>query len=86
MFCGVVFAGIGGVVAIGVASGVGVISILGIGVLFTTAVDSVFGFFGDEPETLGLQAESENEHIKIIINVRYLFWVFIMYYHLRMFL
>ena len=86
MFCGVVFAGIGGVVAIGVASGVGVISILGVVVLFTTAVDSVFGFFGDEPETLGLQAESENEHIKIIINVRYLFWVFIMYYHLRMFL
>ena len=86
MFCGVVFAGIGGVVAIGVASGVGVISILGVGVLFTTAVDSVFGFFGDEPETLGLQAERENEHIKIIINVKYLFWVFIMYYHLRMFL
>lgn len=77
MFCGVVFAGIGGVVAIGVASGVGVISILGVGVLFTTAVDSVFGFFGDKPETLGLQAESENEHIKIIINLRYLFWVFI---------
>lgn len=77
MFCGVVFAGIGGVVAIGVASGVGVISILGVGVLFTTAVDSVFGFFDDEPETLGLQAESENEHIKIIINLRYLFWVFI---------
>ena len=86
MFCGVVFAGIGGVVAIGVASGVGVISILGVGVLFTTAVDSVFGFFADESEMLGLQAESENEHIKIIINVKYLFWVFIMYYHLRMFL
>ncbi len=86
MFCGVVFAGIGGVVAIGVVSGVGVISILGVGVLFATAVASVFGFFADESETLGLQEESENEHIKIIMNVRYLFGVFIMYYHLRMFL
>ncbi len=98
MFCGAVFAGIGGAVAmgvasasggavtIGVASGVGVISILGVGVLFATAVASVFGFFADESETLGLQAENENEHIKIIMNVRYLFGVFIMYYHLRMFL
>ncbi len=102
MFCGVVFAGIGGAVAIGVASasgaavtmgvasgvgtaGVGVISILGVGVFFAMPVDSVFGFFGDESETLGLQAERENEHIKIIMNARYLFVFFILYYHLQNF-